>query len=80
MYVTASKDGSVRVWDGVTAQCVRPILGAHGSMEATSASFTKDQRYRVHSRIGNFPVFLVVLLICCCHEVYVSVSFLDTGG
>lgn len=47
MYVTASKDGSLGVWDGVTAQCIRPIVGAHGSMEATSASFTKDQRYRI---------------------------------
>ncbi|XP_074571222.1 cleavage stimulation factor subunit 50 isoform X2 [Curcuma longa] len=45
MYVTASKDGSLGVWDGVTAQCIRPIVGAHGSMEATSASFTKDQRF-----------------------------------
>ncbi|KAF5185785.1 Cleavage stimulation factor subunit [Thalictrum thalictroides] len=45
MYVTASKDGAIRVWDGVTAQCVRPIIGAHGSAEATSASFTKDQRF-----------------------------------
>ncbi|KAF8399638.1 hypothetical protein HHK36_015507 [Tetracentron sinense] len=45
MYVTASKDGAVRVWDGVTAQCVRSIVGAHGSAEATSASFTKDQRF-----------------------------------
>ncbi|XP_043707757.1 cleavage stimulation factor subunit 50 [Telopea speciosissima] len=44
-YVTASKDGAVRVWDGVSAQCVRSIVGAHGSAEATSASFTKDQRY-----------------------------------
>ncbi|KAK1291371.1 hypothetical protein QJS10_CPB17g02117 [Acorus calamus] len=45
MYVTASKDGSIRVWDGATAQCVRTIIGAHGLTEATSASFTKDQRY-----------------------------------
>ncbi|XP_020530418.1 cleavage stimulation factor subunit 50 isoform X3 [Amborella trichopoda] len=45
MYVTASKDGSVRVWDGGSAQCVRSIIGAHGSVEATSANFTKDQRY-----------------------------------
>ncbi|RZC60023.1 hypothetical protein C5167_021781 [Papaver somniferum] len=43
-YVTASKDGAVRIWDGVTAQCVRSMVGAHGSAEATSASFTKDQR------------------------------------
>lgn len=45
MYVTASKDGAVRIWDGVSAQCVRSIAGAHGSAEATSAIFTKDQRF-----------------------------------
>ncbi|KAH7851513.1 hypothetical protein Vadar_012716 [Vaccinium darrowii] len=44
MYVTASKDGAIRIWDGVTASCVRSILGAHGTTEAISASFTKDQR------------------------------------
>jgi len=43
MYVTASKDGAVRLWDGVSAKCVRPIVGAHG-VEATSAIFTKDHR------------------------------------
>ncbi|XP_062170792.1 cleavage stimulation factor subunit 50 isoform X1 [Alnus glutinosa] len=45
MYVTASKDGAVRLWDGVTANCVRSIVGAHGVAEATSANFTKDQRF-----------------------------------
>ncbi|KAJ9677247.1 hypothetical protein PVL29_022315 [Vitis rotundifolia] len=45
MYVTASKDGAIRLWDGVTANCVRSIVGAHGTAEATSASFTKDQRF-----------------------------------
>ncbi|CAH9088144.1 unnamed protein product [Cuscuta europaea] len=45
MYVTASKDGAIRFWDGVTANCVRSIDGAHGTMEVTSANFTKDQRY-----------------------------------
>ncbi|KAA8542563.1 hypothetical protein F0562_023715 [Nyssa sinensis] len=45
MYVTASKDGAIRLWDGVTANCVRSIVGAHGTAEATSATFTKDQRF-----------------------------------
>lgn len=45
MYVTASKDGAVRLWDGVSANCVRSIVGAHGTAEATSANFTKDQRF-----------------------------------
>lgn len=44
MYVTASKDGAIRLWDGVTASCVRSIVGAHGTAEATSANFTKDER------------------------------------
>lgn len=45
MYVTASKDGGIRIWDGVSARCIRTIEMAHGSVEATSANFTKDQRY-----------------------------------
>ncbi|PWA46108.1 transducin/WD40 repeat-like superfamily protein [Artemisia annua] len=45
MYVTASKDGAIRIWDGVNSSVVRSIPGAHGSSEANSASFTKDQRY-----------------------------------
>lgn len=49
MYVTASKDGAIRLWDGVIASCVRSIDGAHGAAEATSANFTKDQRYILSS-------------------------------
>ncbi|KAL9433407.1 hypothetical protein AB3S75_028273 [Citrus x aurantiifolia] len=45
MYVTASKDGAIRLWDGVSANCVRSIVGAHGTAEVTSANFTKDQRF-----------------------------------
>ncbi|KMZ70395.1 Cleavage stimulation factor subunit 1-like protein [Zostera marina] len=45
MYVTASKDGIVRIWDGVSAQCVRSFDGAHSSRESTSAVFTKNQRF-----------------------------------
>lgn len=44
MYVTASKDGAIRLWDGVSADCVRSVVGAHATAEATSAMFTKDQR------------------------------------
>ncbi|XP_042040566.1 cleavage stimulation factor subunit 50-like isoform X2 [Salvia splendens] len=49
IYVTASKDGAIRLWDGVTSHCVRSILSAHGTAEATSAIFTKDQKYVLSS-------------------------------
>ncbi|KAH7291661.1 hypothetical protein KP509_29G027200 [Ceratopteris richardii] len=45
IYVTASKDGCIRIWDGVSASCVHVIEQAHSSLEVTSANFTKDQRY-----------------------------------
>ncbi|GFS40367.1 transducin/WD40 repeat-like superfamily protein [Actinidia rufa] len=54
MYVTASKDGAVRLWDGVTANCVRSIVGAHGTTETISANFTKDQRFCSLLRKGFF--------------------------
>ncbi|XP_073039995.1 cleavage stimulation factor subunit 50 [Primulina eburnea] len=49
IYVTASKDGAIRIWDGVTGHCIRSILNAHGTAETTSANFTKDQRYLLSS-------------------------------
>lgn len=45
MYATCSKDSGVRLWDGVSSHCIRVINGAHGTAEATSAAFTRDQRY-----------------------------------
>jgi cleavage stimulation factor subunit 1 len=45
MYVTASKDGAIRLWDGITANCVRSVTAAHGTAEATSERFTRDQCY-----------------------------------
>ncbi|KAH9722257.1 cleavage stimulation factor subunit 50 [Citrus sinensis] len=53
MYVTASKDGAIRLWDGVSANCVRSIVGAHGTAEATSANFTKDQRWNIAASNGK---------------------------
>lgn len=51
MYVTASKDGAIRLWDGVSANCIRTITAAHGTAEVTSVAFTKDHRYCSRSNI-----------------------------
>ncbi|CAN6585036.1 unnamed protein product [Malus baccata var. baccata] len=47
-YVVASKDSVIRLWDGITAKCAHSIP-AHGTAEATSANFTKDQRFVLSS-------------------------------
>lgn len=62
MYVTASKDGAIRLWDGVTANCVRSIAGAHGTVEATSANFTKDHRY--HKTVLSFENMHACMHVC----------------
>ncbi|BAB10643.1 cleavage stimulation factor subunit 1-like protein [Arabidopsis thaliana] len=49
IYITASKDGAIRLFDGVSAKCVRSIGNAHGKSEVTSAVFTKDQRFVLSS-------------------------------
>ncbi|XP_050917743.1 cleavage stimulation factor subunit 50 isoform X2 [Lathyrus oleraceus] len=51
MYVTASKDGAIRLWDGITANCVRSITAAHATAEATSAIFTRDQRHLMEKEL-----------------------------
>ncbi|EOA13413.1 hypothetical protein CARUB_v10026452mg [Capsella rubella] len=49
IYVTASKDGAIRLYDGVSAKCIRSINGAHGKSEVTSAVFSRDQRFVLSS-------------------------------
>ncbi|KAL8141882.1 hypothetical protein V2J09_014914 [Rumex salicifolius] len=49
LYVTASKDGVIRLWNGINAYCVRTIVGAHGTAEVTSAIFTKDEKFILSS-------------------------------
>lgn len=38
-------DGSLRIWDGVSSQCVRAIEGAHGGAIVSSVRVTKNEKY-----------------------------------
>lgn len=42
LYVTASKDGDVKLWDGVSNRCVNTFSRAHEGAEICSAKFTKN--------------------------------------
>lgn len=53
MYITFSKDGAIRLWYGVNANCVRSI---QGTAEATGANVTKDERF-VLSSTGKLSEF-----------------------
>ncbi|KAI7848261.1 WD40-repeat-containing domain protein [Circinella umbellata] len=45
LFATSSADGSVRVWDGVSGQCVRCIEGAHGGGAASSVRIMRNERF-----------------------------------
>lgn len=45
LYATSSKDGSFKIWDGVSNRCVNTFKNAHGGAEVMSARFTKNSKY-----------------------------------
>jgi len=44
-YVTAGKDGDVKIWDTVSSRCVRQFINAHSGAEVSCASFSKNSKY-----------------------------------
>jgi cleavage stimulation factor subunit 1 len=45
MFASVSKDGSVKLWDGVSSNCVHTISNAHGGMEVCSVQFSRNRKY-----------------------------------
>jgi len=45
VYASCSKDGSIRIWDTVSNNCVTAIQNAHSGFEVSSIQFTKGGRY-----------------------------------
>jgi cleavage stimulation factor subunit 1 len=44
-YVTASTDGSVKLWDGVSNLLIRTIPAAHGGAEVSSVEYSPSGKY-----------------------------------
>lgn len=41
-FATASKDGSIKLWDAVSNRCVNTFQKAHDGAEVCSVAFTKN--------------------------------------
>lgn len=48
-YVSCSKDGSIKLWDGVSNRCVTTFDKAHDGAEVCSAIFSKNAKYILSS-------------------------------
>ncbi len=46
LYVTASADGDVKIWDGVSNRCIETFQRAHDGFDVSSAVFTRNGKVR----------------------------------
>lgn len=49
LYVTASKDGDIKIWDGVSSKCINTIPQAHEGNEVCSVMFSRNSKYVLSS-------------------------------
>lgn len=45
VFASASKDGSIKLWDGVSNKCINTFAKAHDGQEVCSVAFTKNGKY-----------------------------------
>lgn len=46
-YVTASRDGSIKLWDGVSNRCINTFQKAHDGAEVCSVEFSRNSKVRI---------------------------------
>ncbi|GAB6033095.1 hypothetical protein CHUAL_012708 [Chamberlinius hualienensis] len=49
MYATSSKDGDIKIWDGVSNKVVNTFISAHEGYEVCSVAFSRNSKYLLSS-------------------------------
>ncbi|XP_053211912.1 cleavage stimulation factor subunit 1-like [Panonychus citri] len=49
IYVTSSKDGDIKIWDGVSSRCINTFPRAHDGHEVSSVVFSRNGKYVLSS-------------------------------
>jgi len=44
LYVTASQDGNIKIWDGVSNKCINTFEGAHDGAPVCSVVFSRNAK------------------------------------
>jgi len=45
MFVSCSKDGSIKLWDGIDCTCINTIPNAHSGLEVCTTLFSRNKKY-----------------------------------
>ncbi|XP_070560388.1 cleavage stimulation factor subunit 1-like [Ptychodera flava] len=49
LYASCSKDGDIKMWDGVSNRCINTFSKAHGGNEVCSVTFSRNSKYVLSS-------------------------------
>ncbi|GAU90023.1 hypothetical protein RvY_02503 [Ramazzottius varieornatus] len=49
MYCSGSKDGTIKLWDGISNRCIQTIVSAHEGTQINSVCFSKNGKYILSS-------------------------------
>ncbi|CAH1988371.1 unnamed protein product [Acanthoscelides obtectus] len=55
LFATASKDGNIKIWDGVSNRCVNTFVKAHDGLEVCSVVFSRNGKYLLSSGKNSIP-------------------------
>lgn len=58
VYASAGKDGSIKLWDGVSNRCVNTFTKAHDGYEVCSVTFTRNGKV-LHSHFYYVQFFII---------------------
>lgn len=67
VFASSSKDGSIKLWDGVSNKCFNTFNKAHDGLEVCSVSINVEQSVSSHHLTFRKRQFQIsVLHMCCC--------------
>lgn len=52
-YVTASEDGCIKIWDGVSSKCIATFTQAHEGAEVCSVTFSRNSKFVLSSGLDS---------------------------
>lgn len=53
IFATSSLDGTVRIWDSISSQCVKVLEGAHSGSAVSSVRITNNEKYILTSGLDS---------------------------
>ena len=74
LYASASIDGMIKIWDGVSSSCISTFPRAHDGAPVCSVQFARNGKSRISLKIQGLTSNLYVRLVVC-YVAYICLSF-----